>query len=301
MTETSIQQLNDEFARPGRVTFVAGPGGLPVAELRSTHGAGAVALHGGQALAFQPRGQAPVLWTSREAIYAPGKAIRGGIPVCWPWFGPHPDDPTKPAHGFVRTRRWRVLETAGSPGGAAAIRLGISDDDATRALWPHAFELQLAVVVGVQLRVELAVRNTGDEPFTYSGALHSYFAIGDIAAVTIHGLESCEYIDKADDGLRKTQAGPVTITSETDRVYLDTDATCAIEDAAQGRRVEVAKSGSRTTVVWNPWEEKARRLPDFGDDEYHSMVCVETANADGDQVTVPPGGAHQLALIVGVR
>jgi glucose-6-phosphate 1-epimerase len=300
MQTTDLQALNDSFAITNQIAFTAGPGGLTLAEIRNSHAAATVGLYGGQVLAYQPRGQMPVLWTSGRSLYQPGKAIRGGIPVCWPWFGPHPTDPSRPAHGFARTAMWSVLATAALASGATQIRLRLSDSDATLELWPHAFDLRVVVTVGADLRVELIARNPGDAPYTYSGALHSYFAVADAGAIAIRGLEGCEYIDKVDGDQRKLQRGPVTIEAETDRVYLNTAATCTIEDPGQERQISVAKSGSRTTVVWNPWAEKARRLLDFGDEEYHGMVCVETANADGDSVTVAPGGEHRLAAAISV-
>jgi D-hexose-6-phosphate mutarotase len=301
MPTIDLQALNDTFAITDQLIFRPGPGGLPMADIRNRHAAATVSLYGAQVLAFQPHAGAPLLWVSGHSLYQPGKAIRGGVPVCWPWFGPHPADPSKPAHGFARTAMWNVLAAAGLAGGATQLRLSLVDDDATRDLWPHAFQLRLVVTVGAELRIELIARNPGGLPFTCGGALHSYFGVSDASAIAIQGLDGCEYIDKADGGQRKLQRGPVTIDAETDRVYLNTTATCAIEDPGLGRQIIVAKSGSRTTVVWNPWAEKARRLADFGDEEYHGMVCVETANADTDAVTVGPGGEHRLAATISVE
>jgi D-hexose-6-phosphate mutarotase len=301
MLPPDLESLNDSFAITDHITFAAGPGGLPMAEIRNAYAAATVSLHGGQALAFQPHGHDPVLWSSAHSLYQPGKAIRGGIPVCWPWFGPHPSDPSKPAHGFARTSLWSVLSAAALADGATQIRLRLADDDTSYDLWPHPFELRLVVTVGAELRAELIVRNPGAAPYTYSGALHSYFNVSDVAAISIHGLDGCAYIDKVDSEQRKLQRGAITIEAETDRVYLNTAETCTIEDPGLDRRITIAKAGSRTTVIWNPWVEKARRLADFGDEEYHGMVCVETANADGDSITVAPGGEQRLTAIIGVK
>ena len=298
MSTDSIQELNDRFAIADQVSFATGPGGFPVMSVRNAHADAAIALQGADVTSFQPHGQEPVLFLSRHAAYAPGKAIRGGIPICWPWFGPHPTDPTKPDHGFARTRPWSVLDTMAMPNGATRVRLGLTDDAETRALWPHAFSLELAVTVGATLEVALVTRNTGREAFVCSGALHSYFRIGDVTASMIQGLEGTPYVDKVDGGRLKVQQGPVTIAGETDRVYTDTTASCLIVDPTLGRRVTVAKRGSRSTVVWNPWRDKARRLADFGDDEYTEMVCVEVANAGADTVTVAPGGEHHLGTTI---
>ena len=301
MRPIDFESLNDSFAITDHITFAAGPGGLPVAQIRNAFAVATVSLHGGQVLAFQPHGQDPVLWMSAHSAYQPGKAIRGGIPVCWPWFGPHPSDPSRPAHGFARTSFWSVLSAAALADGATQIRLRLADDDISYDLWPHSFELRLVVTVAAQLRVELIARNPGPAPYTYSGALHSYFDVSDIAAISIHGLDGCAYIDKADGEQHKIQRGPVSIEAETDRVYLNATETCAIDDPGLDRRITIAKAGSRTTVVWNPWTEKARRLADFGDQEYQGMVCVETANADGDSITVAPGDEHRLTAIIGVE
>jgi glucose-6-phosphate 1-epimerase len=300
MRTTDIQSLNDSFAITEHISFEGSPGGWAIAEIRNAHAAATVSLYGGQALTFQPHGHAPVLWASGHNLYRAGKAIRAGIPICWPWFGPHPTDTAQPAHGFVRAAIWSVLSVAALADGATQIRMRVRDRDLPEGRWPHAFDLRCVVTVGVELRVELIVRNPGDAPYTYSGALHSYFSVSDIGAITIHGLDGCDYLDQL-DGQRKTQRGPITIGAETDRVYLDTTATCVIDDPGLGRRIRVAKSGSHSTVVWNPWAEKAQRLADFGDEEYHDMVCVETANAASDTVTVAPGGEHRLVAVIGVE
>jgi D-hexose-6-phosphate mutarotase len=151
------------------------------------------------------------------------------------------------------------------------------------------------------LKVELIATNTGKEAFTCGGALHSYFHVSSISNVVIKGLEGCSYIDKVDESRRGVQEGSVTIDGETDRIYLEIDGDCLIEDNGLQRRIGIAKSGSRTTVVWNPWVDKARAMKDFGDQEYHSMVCVETANAAEDLITVAPGEAHRLQSIISVE
>lgn len=302
MTVTpELQSLQERFEHAPELTFRSGPGGLTIAEIANRHAQASVALHGGHVLAFQPRGQKPVLWVSKQSHYAAGKAIRGGIPVCWPWFGGHPTDSDQPAHGFVRTSSWSVLGVEVTAEQVTRLRLGMTDADATRAVWPHAFQLELTVTVGPVLEVELLFRNPGSSAFTCSGALHSYFAVSDIANAGIHGLDGCVYLDKVASYERFEQTGPIAVTAETDRIYLDTTADCLISDAGWQRTIHVAKHGSRTTVVWNPWVDRARQLADFGDDEYRAMVCVETANTADDQITVPPGGEHRLTTTLSVE
>jgi D-hexose-6-phosphate mutarotase len=313
----TLADLNDRYGIGGAIRFVAGPGGLPVAELRCSEATATVALLGATVTAFRPRSGAPVLFVSRESAQALGQPIRGGIPVCWPWFGPHPTDRALPNHGFVRTRLWSVEETAtgegdeegsrqsGAPGGGESpeteLTLRLVDDEETRALWPHAFSLRLVVRLGQTLGVALEARHTGergDPPVSCTGALHTYLAVGDVSRISVRGLEGARYVDKVAGGAEREQEGPVTIGGETDRVYLGTAASLTVEDPALGRSLVVSKGGSRTTVVWNPWEGRARALPDLGDDEYREFVCVETANALEDAVELAPGETHRLETTI---
>jgi glucose-6-phosphate 1-epimerase len=287
-----LETLNQRFGLPGRVGFVAGPGGMPHARLRAGRHGCEVALQGGHVVRYGAEDEPPLLWVSRQAVYAPGKAIRGGVPVCWPWFGPHPAEPLKPAHGFARTRLWEATGSGESPHGAW-LRLALRSDEETLALWPHPFALELTVTVGPRLELALVTANSGDAPFRFGGALHSYFTVGDVARATVEGLDGARYFDQL-TGEERAQAGPVTIAAEVDRVYYDPGPACAIRDPLHGRRITVTKAGSGTTVVWNPWREKAARLADFADDEYLAMLCVETALALGDSVTLAPGASHTL-------
>ena len=239
---------------------------------------------------------------SPDARCRPGKAVRGGIPVCWPWFGPHPEDPGKPAHGYARTAPWEVRGTSATAD-ATQLLLGLPLRPEYQALFPHAaaLEVTLAVSVGAQLRLSLTSRNTGSASVAFSQALHSYFNISSIAAVHITGLEGCAYIDKVDGGVRKLQQGAVTIGGETDRVYLHTDADSLIHDPGLRRRIRIRHEGSRSTVVWNPWSEKAAKLGDLGPDGHRHMLCVETANAADDARQLAPGGEHTLTAVISVE
>jgi D-hexose-6-phosphate mutarotase len=297
----SLQTLNQRFSLADQLTFVAGPGDLPTARIHNEHARAEICLLGAHVLSFQPHNEEPVLWLSEESNFAVGKPIRGGIPVCWPWFAAHPTDSSKPSHGFVRTALWSVLATRTLDGGETRIELGIDSSADTLALWPHRFTLQLAATVGKTLTVELISRNPGNVDFTYTGALHSYFTVSDAAGIAIHGLADVDYLDKTESFARKTQRGPIQITQPTDRIYLDTDAECVIEDSGLGRRIHIGKENSHTTVVWNPWIAGAARLPDFGDDEYRGMVCVETARAAEDIATVLAGGEDRLTARIWVE
>jgi glucose-6-phosphate 1-epimerase len=302
----TLAYLNDRYGIGAAVRFVAGPGDLPQVELRYGGATAAVSLLGATVTHYQPRDGLPVLFVSRESAFAPGRPIRGGIPVCWPWFGPHPTDPTLPSHGFVRTAMWSVeeTETGSEDGGEAEVTLRLTSSDETHALWPHPFDLRLKVSLGPALTVSLEAHHPAPggtpygAPYTVTGALHTYLAVGDAAQIVIRGLEGTRYVDKAAGGADGVQEGPLTIAGETDRVYLDTAAPVTVEDARLGRRLAIAKEGSNATVVWNPWQQRAQALPDFGDDEYRLMVCVETANALQDVVVLPPGATHVLQTVI---
>jgi len=294
-----LDRLNQCHSLPDRLRFAPGPGGLPTAFVTADSCEGSLVLQGAHVLHFQPRGQQPVLWASRHSFFAPGRPIRGGIPVCWPWFGAHPSDPAKPGHGFARTSAWEVRET-GSTAQGVWLELGLASNPTTLALWPHPFSLRLRALFGTQLQVELHARNDGDQSFTCTGALHSYFAVSRASDLCITGLEGSSFFDKV-GGAPLQQEGPIRITAETDRVYQDTTAECVVEDPGLGRRIHIAKEGSRSTVVWNPWSAKAARLEDFGDEEYQGMVCVETANAASDQIALPPGEGHRLQTTIRVE
>ncbi len=294
-----INELNERYAIAGKLHIAPGPSGLPHINIEAQGAQAEIALQGGHLVRYGHLGAPPVLWASRQAIYALGKPIRGGIPICWPWFGPHPDDPSKPQHGFVRTALWELRAT-GMAGDAVWVRLGLTDSAATLPIWPHAFDLELIATVGTQLDVVLTARNRGDSSFSCGGALHSYFAVSNVTQIAIEGLARTRYLDKVAGG-EHIQEGSVTITHEVDRVYRDTTANCTIVDSTLNRRIVIAKAGSRTTVVWNPWIEKASRMADFAADEYQEMVCVETANADDDLAFLPPGVMHTLRTTISVE
>ncbi len=297
---TITDNLNTQFGIADHVSFQNGNGNLPKAVITNQFATAEVYLHGAHVTAYQPHDAEPIIWMSSLSPFQTEAAIRGGIPVVWPWFGSHPTDERKPQHGFVRTMAWSVVATAALPDRSTQLRLQVTDNEATRAMWPHAFELELAVTVGPQLRVDLISRNTGTDLMTVGGALHTYFTVGNIDEITIAGLNDKAYLDKPDNYVRKEQSGPIHIMGEVDRVYLDTVDECTIIDLAMARKIHVAKAGSRTTVVWNPWRERAAQMADLPNDGYRTMVCVETVNAVDDVYQVRPGAEHLLSQIVSV-
>lgn len=240
---------------------------------------------------FQSSDGTELLFLSSSSRFESGKAIRGGVPICFPWFGPKADDASAPAHGFARTMPWNVVEEK-----PLSVELSLESSDATRALWPHDFAASYRVTfVNHQLQLQFTVRNCGNEPFTFEVALHTYFRVSDVRGVKIEGLDGETYLDKVDAGARKTQTGLVTIEGETDRVYLDSFGPMVLHDGE--RTVQIAgDNGWRSTVVWNPWIEKARALPDLGDDEWTQFVCIESGAIADDAITLQAGQSYQLTL-----
>lgn len=300
----TLEDLNATHALPHHLSFFSGPGDLPFLQVRNAHAEAVVSLYGAQVLSYRPVGaEADVLFLSERASYEAGKAIRGGVPVCWPWFGPDPQGLGRPNHGFARTRLWSVLNTDATPAGETRVALGLRDTPHTRALWLHAFELTLQITVGTTLRLALTTRNTGDAPFQITQALHSYLAVADIAQATVTGLGGCGYIDNATGahGAVRRQVGGVRFEVEVDRIYTGAPAQLALVDGAGQRQLHISSAGSRTAVVWNPGAALAARMADLSDGDHRRFLCVETANAADDVVTVPPGEEHRLVATLGLQ
>lgn len=296
-----IADLRARFAIPG-VTIGPGEGGLTRVTVTTPLAEGQVYLQGAHVTHFQPSGRGPVLFMSAASHFAPGKPIRGGVPVIFPWFGAKADEPKAPQHGFARTQVWALREVKADADGTVRVVLGLTPSDASRAFWAHAFETLYTVSFGTFLTMTLEVRNTGPAPFRFEEALHTYLAVGDVRTVGIDGLGGRTFIDKVDGAKRKVQPpGPFGITGETDRVYLDTPDTVSVQDHSApggGRILGVSKTGSASTVVWNPWTAKAKAMADFGDDEWPNMLCIETANAADNAVLIGAGQNHVLTATV---
>lgn len=290
---TTTTQLMQRFAVENHLAFVE-QGELQIAELTSEAGKVRVALQGAQVLEWTPTGEStPVIWVSDAAVYQTGKGVRGGVPVCWPWFGA--GDAGKPAHGFVRTKLWSVAASGVNETGPW-LRLTTSDDEASRALWHHQFNLSLTVTLGKSLHIALTTDNTGASEFSISEALHTYFAIGDVDKVRVTGLDHTHYLDKVLGMSRHQQVGDVTIAGEVDRIYVDTTAEVSIVDSALARRIDIRKTHASATVVWNPGSEKEKGFADMREGDYRRMLCVESGTAGGDLVTIPAGEAHTLSV-----
>jgi glucose-6-phosphate 1-epimerase len=271
--------------------------GLKALRLRAGGSEALVYLHGAHVASFRTEEHGELLWLSERAVYASGKAIRGGVPICFPWFGAHPTEPGFPAHGFARTREFR-FEGSEERGDCVLCELSLLSDAATLKLFPHAFRARLRLSVGRELSLAFEVENSGEVPFDYELALHTYLGVSDVRQIAVGGLEGARYDDKVSGVRGAVQGdGPLRFSQETDRVYEST-ARVTVEDPARRRRSIVDKTASRTTVVWNPWIDKAKRMTDFGDDEWPNMVCVEAANASPHAVRLPPEARHTMTTII---
>jgi glucose-6-phosphate 1-epimerase len=269
----------------------------PVLEIDHPSCRARVALHGAQVMEWQPAGSAPVLYCSPETVLREGKAIRGGIPVCWPWFNAHPTNPSKPAHGIARNRFWELTDSQDG-GESVELRFELKPDDATRAIWDHEFHAIVEIRLGAELHVSLTTHNTGSTPFRMTGALHTYLAVDDIAKVSVAGLDGAPFLETA-GGRREdsVQAGEVRIEGEVDRIYTSCSAVI-VRDGV--RSIQIHKHGSASTIVWNPGPEKAAKLGDLPAADFQRFLCVEAANAPGAEVTVGPGEHHVLRTRIAV-
>ena len=287
------------FEIPGIAKVVEGNGGLPKIRITSRAAVGEMYLHGAHVTSWKPAGREEVLFLSSQSRWEHDRAIRGGIPICFPWFGNKADEPKAPAHGFVRTKAWQ-LESIAQVGDGVVVSMFTESDEDTKRWWPADFRAVYRVTFASELGLELVVKNSGTTSLRFEEALHAYHRVGNVLKTRLAGLSGITYIDKTDSNRKKTQRGEIAIVSETDRVYLDTNNAIEMEDPVLRRRTHVAKENSRTTVVWNPWVQKAQSLADFADDEWMQMICIETSNASDFAVHLAPGQTHTMKALVTV-
>lgn len=260
---------------------------------------GAVTDTGATVTGWQPRGYAPVIFTSSAAVLAPGTAVRGGIPVCFPWFGPglRPDAPYN--HGFARTATWRLVanEIAGDE---QTLSYRLSRGEATDPHWPHDYWAVLTVRFGAELTVALSVTNLDTVPFSFEAALHTYLAVESVHDIRIDGLDGVAFADKTAGGEQRQQTGPLTFAGETDNVYA-APGPVTVVDSAGGREIDVTNEGATHVIVWNPWQDKAAQIADLGAGEWERFVCVEAGRVLDGAVELAPGATHTLSTTITVR
>ena len=300
MNTPDIEQLNNDFSFQNgshTLVFKSGKGGLPVIEIHNEQASATISLQGAQVLSWAPTGEDEVIWVSDDAKFAPGKSVRGGVPICWPWFGPHESDTSYPAHGFARTVLWQVIGTKQLSAGETQVTFKLDTqqlDENSQQMWPLATVAEFHLTIAKSLTLELTTFNNSDQAITIGQALHTYFKVDDVSNTTVSGLEGKDYLDKTDDFKRKAQTGPVVIDSEVDRVYLQTPDDAIIND--KKRKIIIKTQGSQSTIVWNPWVEVAEKMGDLGKDGYLKMLCVESANAAEDTVSIQAGESYKLRV-----
>ncbi|HEY4380962.1 MAG TPA: D-hexose-6-phosphate mutarotase [Acidobacteriaceae bacterium] len=320
---TKLDELNSKFAIPGILSFAPANGGLIAAHVTSRAAEATIYLQGAHVTHWKPAGQAPAIFLSQRAEFAPGKAIRGGVPIVFPWFSERHDGKTGPQHGFARISDWD-LSFAAMSGDDLHLAFTLAPDDLSRSLGFDHFKLGYRVTVGHKLSLEMTVANDsgnggarGGGPaaataaadaashgarLVYEQALHTYYQVTDARQVSIDGLGGVTFIDKVDDMKRKVQpAGALHFEGRTDRPYLNTTATCVLHDPAGKRRIVVAKSGSNSTVVWNPWQEFTAKMVDMEPDAWLHMTAIETANVGDSTITLAPGTTHTMRADISIE
>lgn len=294
-----ILELNQRFGITGIAGVVAGNGGLPCVRITTGAASAEIYLHGAHVTSWRPNDAEEVFFVSSQSRWEDGKAIRGGVPICFPWFGNKTDDPKAPAHGFVRTKSWR-LDAIQQSGDAIVVEMSTESDASTKRWCPADFHAIYRATFGTELRLDIEVRNTGVAALRFEEALHSYHRVGDVRQASLSGLDAVHYLDKTDAFREKVRQGGVQIAAETDRVYLNTQSAVELVDPVLRRRIHIAKQNSLTTVVWNPWVEKAKAMSDLAEDEWMQMLCVETSNVLGYAVELAPGKKHQMSATIRV-
>ncbi|HLH52906.1 MAG TPA: D-hexose-6-phosphate mutarotase [Verrucomicrobiae bacterium] len=277
---------------PGRVMFLDGQGELPMIGISTMWSSAEVYLQGAHLTSFRKHGQEPLTFMSQCSRFTEGQPIRGGVPVIFPWFGMREGMGN---HGFARTKTWELKEFAPAPDGSVSVRFRLPDCPEASSYPP--FTADYVITVSQDLLLQLIVTNdAAEEPLVFENCFHTYFEVGDITAISIHGLKGCSYLDKVTNFAQKTEANDaIRISSETDRIYLNTAGPIEIHDPRLGRKILIEKQGSNSTVLWNPWIARSQQMPDFANDEYQRMVCVETGNVATNEVTLPPGRTSTLS------
>ena len=289
-----IESLNQQYALTDAVTFGRGPNNTVMISITTPQASAQICTYGAQVLSYKPTAASEyMLFLSPQSAYGDGKAIRGGVPICWPWFGDDPSGHGRPAHGFARNQVWQVIDTRQQDDGTVSVSLQLLPTELSRQYWHCQFALQFTVTIGDTLKMALTTENRDHESFVISQALHTYFNIGDIETLHLRGLDNYHYLDKTLNFAEKLQQGDVYFVAETDRIYLHSPDQLYIEDEVLNRRVIIESHGSQTTVVWNPWN-KVVILKDMLNDAYQQFICVETANAADDSIELAPGQSHTL-------
>lgn len=293
----NIDTLNEQFGIAEHLQFTVEEGGFIVANINNQYAKARISSYAGQVLSYQPHNQTQdLVFISDKANYQSGKAIRGGVPICWPWFGDDKSGLGRPSHGFMRNQQWQILASKKDGDGTITLILGFDSTENTKSIWPHDFELRLEIVVGQKLELKLKTRNTGQTAFTITQALHTYFNISDIEKIIVTGLDGKNYLDKLVGFAESTQSGDVLVSQEIDRVFQSVKNDVHLIDSGFNRTITISETGSETTVIWNPWSTAISNIADLDSEHYRHFLCVETANAAKDSIEIPAGKTHSMAV-----
>lgn len=295
----NVDELDDKFGIEGEIGFYE-EDDLVFAMISNKFADATICLYGAHIISYSPARNMEVLWMSSESSFEKGSAIRGGIPVCFPWFGPHETDENMPQHGFVRTMDWEVSQSETLASGENLIGMKVCSSDETKKYWPYDFCAEMIFTIGTKLSVTLKITNTSAAPLEYTEALHTYFSLSAIDNITIEGLENTLYQSQLDGGEYLQETPLMVINQAETRHYYDTETTCFINDPVFKRRISIEKKGSKNTTVWNPWAETCAQMGDMPDDAYQTFVCVETVNKINSRIKLAPGEVHQTSAIIGV-
>jgi glucose-6-phosphate 1-epimerase len=299
---SDVDELNERFGLNGAVRFEEGPGGLTRARIATDAATAEIFLQGAHVASWQPKGaEHPVIFLSAKSHFAEGNAIRGGVPLVFPWFAERKGGLPGGMHGFARTLPWEVV-AAGQRADGIALSLKLLPNQTTRDVGFDHFVLVYEVVVGATLMLRLEVENVGNSPLTFEEALHAYYSVSDVRQIEVSGVGDTDYLDRADNAKPKHQRPEaIRFAGETDQLHLNTRSTVTISDPEWRRRIVIEKHASNSTVVWNPWQAKASALADLGADAWPHFVCVEPANAAENAVTAAPGTVHTMGITVRVE
>ena len=293
MTSPDIAALNSRFGRENRLQFRAGKAGMTKLEMRFNEAKLELYLQGAHITRYQPDAGVDVLWMSDSAVYQPGKALRGGIPLCWPWFGADIKNPDRPQHGYARTSDFSVVSTLANER-ATSIVLTLNPAQAPYPDWRNRVGLEFEIRLSHALWMEMRSHNLSDSALTLSNALHSYFSISSRSQVAIPAVTRLTYLDKLQNYLPQQQSSAITINSEVDRVYQTPPETIDLLDPGKGIQTSINSWGNNNMVIWNPGEQKAQAMTDFDDDGFEQMICIEPANALKQSITLHAGECHRL-------